>query len=253
MAQAPQAITKLYLGQGMLFIAERDTDGDDKGFRHLGNVTQLKITNTAEVIEAKESMTGQKGIIARLTTGLKVAFSATLESFNKENLAIALRADSTDITAETSGRVETRKAYKGLMLALERGGITSVTSIKTADDVTTYTATTDYVVYGDSIFIPATSTIVDGSSVKITYKHAAQTQIEALVNAETSYAFRFEGLNTADGNKSVILDIFKVSVDPLKELSLIGDKQGEILLEGNVLLDDTKPTTGSQYYRETLL
>lgn len=64
----------------------------------------------------------------------------------------------------------------------------------------------------------------------------------------TEIAVRFEGLNTADGNSPVVVDLFKFSVDPLKELSLISDTFGSFQLEGALLYDATQ-TAGSKFFR----
>ena len=58
---------------------------------------------------------------------------------------------------------------------------------------------------------------------------------------------RFEGLNTADQDTvnaalftPVVVEIFRFSVDPLKELDLINDAITKITIEGAMLVDPTK-------------
>jgi hypothetical protein len=62
---------------------------------------------------------------------------------------------------------------------------------------------------------------------------------------------RFEGLNTADSNKPVVIEVFRFSTDPLKELGLISSDIQKFTLDGTILSDSLQ--TGSKYFRERLL
>ena len=55
---------------------------------------------------------------------------------------------------------------------------------------------------------------------------------------------RFEGLNTADGNREVVIDLYRVAINPAKELSIITDELLKFELSGQVLADLTKPVGG---------
>jgi hypothetical protein len=66
------------------------------------------------------------------------------------------------------------------------------------------------------------------------------------------YALRFEGLNTAESNEPVLIEVFRISADILKELALISDKVQAFELAGSVLLDNTRPT-GSKFFKTTKL
>lgn len=69
----------------------------------------------------------------------------------------------------------------------------------------------------------------------------------ALTEGVAEMAMRFEGLNTAEDNEPVVVEVFKFATDPLKELSLISDNFQQFVLEGSVLADSTK-TTGSKFF-----
>ena len=66
---------------------------------------------------------------------------------------------------------------------------------------------------------------------------------------------RFEGLNTADGNREVVIDLYRVAINPAKELSIITDELLKFELSGQVLADLTKPVGGDlgQFGRLVLL
>src|SRR4051812_42166381 len=91
-----------YSGQGVVMIGTRDpVTGAPQGLIPVGNVSDLKISISTNVIEHKESQTGQRGIDLRLTTETKAQLSMTMENFNSYNLGLALRGTSTKVAGGT--------------------------------------------------------------------------------------------------------------------------------------------------------
>lgn len=334
------AITSHYFsGQGEVMLATRDaTTGRPKKFRPVGNVSDLKIDIAATVVEHKESQTGQRGTDLRLQTGVTVTMSMTMENFIKENLAQALRGDTTAVAAGTitsevttvyPGGISAAAHIKINTLVVKQGATTliaftdSVTpyDYKEYDDggsvlwndgtviaqsamgfaataitvgattVVTVAASTGAVVGGNitcrgftgadagtingKVFIITafTGTTItfnavttgltitvggspkvawDGIAATFDYSWAASSTINALTVGITDIYVRFEGLNTAEGNNPVVVEVFRFSTDPLKELALIGDTVQQYVLEGSILLDPLQ-LTGSQYFNVRLL
>lgn len=62
-------------------------------------------------------------------------------------------------------------------------------------------------------------------------------------------------LNTADANKEVVIDLYRVAINPAKDLSVIGTDLMKFELSGQVLADLTKPSAGAlgQFGRIVLL
>ncbi|MBZ8143257.1 hypothetical protein CLD22_25750 [Rubrivivax gelatinosus] len=83
--------------------------------------------------------------------------------------------------------------------------------------------------------------------LKAAYSHTGGEQI-ALFNATVGYMpFRFEGINRADNDRPVILEFYKLSTSFLKSFQLItsGTETLDLDVEGEVLLDSTKPPSGA--------
>lgn len=122
--------------------------------------------------------------------------------------------------------------------------------------ITEVTGTTAFKVatntLGKTITIGTPLAVFDGTAMTVDYTYSAQTQLDALTQGATERYLRFEGLNTADENKPVVVEVFKFAVDPLKELSLIADTIQQFNLAGVVLADPLQ-ATGSKFFRETLL
>jgi len=105
---------------------------------------------------------------------------------------------------------------------------------------------------GKTITVGTPLSAFDGVAITADYVYADQKMSAAMTAAAADYFLRFEGLNTADGNKPVVVDVFKFSSDPLKELALISEGIGQFVLEGSVLADMLQ-VSGSKYFQQRLL
>lgn len=257
-----QVTEEYFSGQGVVMAAFRDADGKALGFRPLGNVPALSIKNAATVLEHKESTTGQRGTDKRLTTEVKVNLELTMENFNSENIAFCTRGTATDVTgAAITG--ELTKAYAGAVTALAHIKVSTVVVKQSATTLIPYTiegADWDYKLNADagSLMFNTVGAADIGSiiytlgiaDISVDYTFATQTQVHAFTEGQPELFLRFEGLNTAEDNAPVVIEVFKFAVDPTQDLSLISDTLQSFVLQGSVLKDSSR-TTGSPYYRVT--
>ncbi len=106
---------------------------------------------------------------------------------------------------------------------------------------------------GKTITLGTPLSAFDGVALTADYSYAAQYLVDALTVSAPERWLRFEGLNTTDGNNPVLLDVFKFSIDPMRELALISaEGAAQFEMSGNVLADPLQ-ASGSQYFRQTLL
>lgn len=321
-----------YSGQGVVLVGRRDAAGKPKGLRPVGNVPNLAIQVQTSVLEHKESTTGQRGTDLRLTTETKCNMNFTLENFNSQNLADAMRGDYNAVAGATLTDQAGFLAYPGSVTALGKLNVSAVTIKMSTTALTLYTndltpydyklnseagsvefndgsvvavdklgvvvtavavgSTTVLTVpnkasVGDKVtlkgFTGSDAAFVNGNTYTVTARTDAsltlgvdttgktittaagtkavfpgmaftatmtfpdQVQVEALTQGADDLYMRFEGLNTADDNTPVVVEVFRFQTDPLKELSLISDQVQQFVLEGSVLADVTRPT-GSKYF-----
>ena len=256
------AVSTYYSGQGVVMIGSRDAEGNPIGLVPVGNVSDLRIAVATSVLEHKEAQSGQRSIDLRLTTETKCNLTMTMESFNVDNLNMALRADTTTVTAGTAtATTYTAGIQLGKVMPLAHMKVSGELLVSSGSTMVGYTqgdadGDWDYKVNSDAGSIMwasnPSSAIVDSDDVTVSYTYAAQKVVNALTQGATDYFLRFEGLNTAKSNESVVVEVFRFSVDPLKELSLIGDGVQQFVMEGNVLADSLR-TTGSKYFREIMV
>lgn len=176
----------------------------------------------------------------RINDGTVVGFSA----LGTAATAIAV-GSTTTITVANSAAVGDTVALSGFTGA-DASFVNGKTPTVTAATGTTITVNINTT--GKTITATGTPKVVfDGAALTATYDYQAQSLVNALTQPLSEISIRFEGLNTADGNSPVVVDLFKFSVDPLKELALLTDTFGEFQIEGALLYDNTK-STGSKFF-----
>jgi hypothetical protein len=242
-----EVVTEFYIGQGIVLIAEVDTNGNPLGFEDFGDVPELTTSLDVSYLEVPESRSGQRLLVLRTETEKKSTFSFTAHNLNSANLAKALRAQLSDIAA---GNVpaESVTARLGKIVPLENIKVSSVVVKGTGtNSAITYVAGENYTVNLDSgslYFMTAAeqtaadadNSIADAAVLAVDYSRAAQTKLEAFAVAEREFALRFEGLNIARSNDPVILTIPRIRLSPAKTLSLINKEQATLALEGAALV-----------------
>lgn len=231
-----------FSGQGKVFVApiENDVVGV---FRWVGNVPDFSPKFDTSKLEHKESWSGQRLLDKSITTENKSTISATLEDWSPENLALATRGSMgktpvTPVTAELSP------------VALTEGQIWALKNVKVGTVVIKDSAATPATVaagkytvdadYGTVVFNAGGLT---GVTLPLTaaYTPAAADVVSFFTKGVQEVAVRFEGVNTADSNKKVLAEIYRVALDPTQELGLITEELGKFVLEGSALADASRP------------
>jgi len=253
--------SQYFSGQGVVLLATRNaTTGEPEGFVTIGNVSALALAVATTNLEHKESTTGARGIDLRLTQEVNATVNMTIESLSQENLALGLYGTTTDVAQGTASEKTFASVKLGQIYSLDKIKVSTVSAeANPSGTPTTLTVNENFRVNEDagSIYFMtaaeqtaagAAETLTDEDEVKVTFDHAAQKQMDALTTGQPERWLRFEGLNTADGNKPVVIDVFRFAADPLQELAMINEELANIAVEGSALADQ-KRTTGSKYFR----
>lgn len=231
-----------FSGQGKILVAKL-TNGVPGAFRWVGNVPEFSPKFETAKVEHKESWSGQKLTDKNLNTENKATFSATLQEWDAANVALATKGE-VRTTADLDPVVD-----KVLPSALAVGdivdlGATNLTGVSIKDSTgspVTLTLGTHYSLDADFGTITILSLSGLTQPLKASYTPATDTKVVPFfVAGQQQYAVRFEGVNTADGNKKCLVELYKVEPDPTQELPLITEEFGEFVIEGNCLIDSSK-------------
>lgn len=237
-----------FSGQGRVFLASRDSNGNPINLRWVGNVPDLKISLNVETIEHKESYSGQRLTDLQLIKSKDGEFSCTLEDFSVENLELSLYGQTTTTASgSVTGELLASGVVAGDMRLLANTFVSSVV-VKDSDTPPNTLPASQYQVFasqGAIKFIDITSGGPYVQPFKVDYSYGGSKQVAMFRAAQPEVWLRFDGVNTADSNRPVIVDLYRVAINPTKDLSMIGDELQRFELTGRVLADLTKPDSGS--------
>lgn len=229
--------------QGRVFLGKRDEAGRPVEVRSPGNVAELKLSLKTDVLEHYESQSGQRSLDHRMVKQKSATVNLTIEEFTKENLALALYGNHVtgaggSVSAEPVGGATPTPGDRTFLAHPKISALIvtdSASTPATLDLGTHYTADTDF---GAIQFLDLSGFI---APFKAAYTYGAATGIGLFTQALPERYLRLEGINTAQGNAKVLVELYRVAFDPLKEIAFISDEYNKFELEGSLLADPTKP------------
>lgn len=112
--------------------------------------------------------------------------------------------------------------------------------------------TVDIDTAGKTITATTAKCCFEGQAATVDYTTSGFNQVDAMTEAAKEIWVRFEGLNTQDSNNPVVVNVFKVQLDPPKDIPMINEGIASYTVEGSALSDATR-TTGSKFFSERLL
>ncbi len=228
--------------QGRVFLGERTAQGAPIHLQSPGNVADLKLALKTDVIEKYETQTGQRSLDHRMIKQKGATVMLTIEEFTRDNLALALYGHHADTAPSTvtdeliPGPVTQRERY---VLAHQ-----NVSSLQIRDSAATpvaLTLGTHYTLEPDFGALEFLDIAGFTPPFRANYAFGATTSIGIFTRPLPERFLRFEGINTANNNAKVLVELYRLAFDPLKELSLISDEYNKFEIEGALLRDSTKP------------
>ena len=236
-------MTQYFLGQGKIFVAARTALGVALAQRWLGDVSDAKFSLKTTTLKHKESYSGQRSTAKNIVTDKEATIDLTLQELSQENLALALYGKSTEIASgSVTGEALPNNLVADDRISLKYMQVSAVIVTDSAATPATLNAS-KYVV--DAQYGTITFKDVAGATqpFKVAYTHAALENVSVFTAAQPEVFLRYEGINLAEDNAPIILELYKVNTEPLKELALITDKLADLTISASVLIDNTKPVS----------
>ena len=229
--------------QGRVFLGKRDVAGLPIEVRSPGHLADLNLSHKTPVLAHKASPTGHRSLDHRMVKQKSATVNLTIEEFTKENLALALYGNHVtgstgSVTDEPVGGATPVVGDRYFLAHPKVSALVVVDSAGTPATLTLgthYTADTDF---GSIQFLDVTGFT---APYKASYTYGVATEIGIFTQPLPERYLRLEGLNTAQANAKVLVELYRVAFDPLKELSLISDEYNKFEMEGSLLADTTKP------------
>lgn len=239
---------KSYIGVGRTYARRFGTT--DK-LRFVGNVGAINLKHKLKVEKQQDYTRSGGGTAVRVERIEEISCDMTWLTFSAENMALAMSGAAVQVAAGTVVG-ETVKAHKGTLATLAHPP-SSITSVTPSGGGTAYVVGTDYELSAGGLMFPETSAITEAANVLVSYAHAAYDRIEGAMGTTGELELFFEGLNEADSDKPALVDLWRVSMPSADEISLIGDKLGEMKFQGELLKDGSKGSGVSAFYRSRMV
>lgn len=232
-----------FSGQGKVYLFDRAVDTTIAKGIYVGNCPALSIAFNTETVTHKESTSGQRLEDFRLVTQKGAEVNMTLEVFSKQNLIVALYgAAATQSTTPVTNEALPSGIVAGDYVSSKKYPFTTFSITDSAAIPATLAATTNYVVesaQGGIIRFVNVGSFTQ--PFKLNYTPVAKDIITMFEGSSSTERFlRFVGLNTANADDPVIVDLYRLIFDPTGNLALINDELGQFELTGTALFDSTR-------------
>lgn len=230
--------------QGRTFLGARDeTTGNPINITSAGNASELNLSLKTEVQDHFESQSGQRTLDHRFQKSKTIEVNLTLEEFTEKNIALAFHGHHLPVESDTvpTEVISATVPTLGDRYFLAHQKVSTVVVTDSAGTPATLQAGTHYTVdegYGAITFINVTGFT---APIKVAYAYGAVSDFSIFTSALPERYLRFEGVNTAQNNKKVMVELYRVAFDPLSNMQLINNELNKMDLKGSVLTDSTKP------------
>lgn len=227
---------------GLIFVGQtfiRNRNIADSGFVDVGNVTSLALKSESETktrVSKQRNSVGQA--LDSVVTPQPTTVTLKSDTFDRQNLALALMGQDSVFTqtAETITDHLVTIGKKGQWYSLGKTAIEEVTVKNSSDanvDAAAYQINADL---GMIMILESSSTIMEGSEIKVSFKTQAKQgfKIDAGTVASWDLEVRVVGENRVTG-KTGILHIPHMSVGADSEIDWFSDEFAESSFSGNVI------------------
>lgn len=228
---------EFFSGQGKVFWGRKDVaTGKPVALYEVGVCEKLMTNATVEVKKQSEHETGKNATVARFETTTDVEVEMTIKEIRRKSLELFLHGTSRDVAAATI-TAEPLKAVLGAGVMLENM-VDTFASLTNTGGATPYTEGTDFTRKNNIIQFPATgSNITDGEDLEANYQSQAEL-IHTIFTAPNFYSYWvFDGLNRANDDAKVIIEMYKARFDPTA-FEVINEDFANYELKGNLHYDD---------------
>jgi len=215
------------------------------------------VGNAADVVIAVENdersvpnFRGGGGKAASTSRITGVNLSGNFYNFSAENMALALRGDTSTVTSSaiTDEAITAASTLDRLVNTANMIDITVAPVVTGSGGSPTYVENTDYTVSSAGIIPLSTGSITAGLALLIDYTSVTATKVEALTQAGEEFELVIAGLNE-ETNKPFRFVGYKWKPSATSGLSLLSDDYSSFPIEGELILDLTKSGAGiSQYF-----
>lgn len=238
-----------FSGQGKVSLGFRLASGKPDVMRWIGNASVFQLGQSADRVERKESFSGNRNPYRAMTATRGGTMKITFDEWNNDNMRWIAQGDIQQVNAGTfTDWVAPTSAMKaGDQIMLPWRDITIAgTGIKdSAGTPATIPQAKWKITEGKTGVELLENLTTNTAPLKLTGSYAAHQVMGAFNMTNSEVYVRFEGTNTDTGEWEIV-DVFRMRLDPAKQIDLINnDNFADFELDGTLLLDSTRTANGA--------
>lgn len=224
-----------YYGQGKLYLARRNAAGQALSWRWVGDVSSLNVELEFEEHKSKSSVGGKVIDANRYISGVSGKITSSWHELSADNLSALL-------LAENIHQKPNLMAKETLPFGIVSGDRVSLQNQNVWGlNISGMTMGIDYCVDNTWGVVNFITTPIN-QPITVEYQHSGSRIIPISERLNDEFSLRYEGMNLAEDGNRIIIEIYRVSLDPLATLSLLDNDSKLNVLEttASILYDTNK-------------
>lgn len=228
-------MSDFYYGQGKLYLARRNTVGQALSWRWVGDVSALDLELEFDEKKIKGSVGGQLVTMQRYISAISGKITSTWHEYAPDNLNILLSGNHSSRTPNLFAQdILPAGIVAGDRISLRTPQVWGVR----IDGLTEGVNYSVDKLWGVIAFLttPANQPVV------VDYECLSNETLPILTHQGEEFALRYEGINLAENNSPVLVEIYRVKFDPVSKMALLsqGSDLSGLETSADILYDFSK-------------
>ena len=222
----------MYLeGRGKVYVATA-TNGIPGAFRYVADIEDLQLKPAVTTEDREENYSGLDLLALRITKAKRLDFQLTLREWDVENLALAFYGASASIASgSVTGEALPANLVAGDFVRLKYPQVSAVSLTGGAALV----LGTDYEI--ESAAHGTIKMLTPQANATADYTYQGGSNLTIFTGATPERWIRFEGLNLADSDNPVLVELFRGQIEPVNQADLVSGNMANLQLSGTALYD----------------
>ena len=236
------ALPQYYSGQGRVLTAKRSALGRALQFALFADCSAVKMPLSADTTDIYEDMTGNKVLAAQIPGQKKSSLTITCKQFTKTSAALGFYSDPISLTTGTvTGEQLPADLQPGDEIGLEHGNVSELVITDSTGTPKTLTKDTQYkensLVFGNVGMLQDKTAGTYQEPLFAAYSYGAADSFPMFTKTPEERYIRIEGLNAAENNAPVLIEVYRGKVQPFASIDWIGQSAANQDLTVGCLFD----------------
>jgi hypothetical protein len=243
-------LAQYFSGQGRILVAKRLATGRPGAFSLLADCSSAKLELKVDQENIQESMSGERLVAKVLDKAKSATLTVTCKQFSKTSVALGFYSDPLSIVAgSVTGEAFPLDLAAGDEIGLNYGNVSDLVITDSTGTPLTMTKDTQYaensLVFGNVGILQDAATGGYTEPLLAAYSYAAADSFPMFSKTPEERYIRIEGLNTAEDDAPVLIEMYNGKAAPFSSVDWISDSASNQDIPFNLLYDPLNATNAN--------